>query len=37
MSEEVDALGADHKYDEEPDAEDSDDDEKEEDSEIDGF
>jgi hypothetical protein len=36
MSEEVDVLGADHKYDEGPDAENSDNDE-EEDSEIDGF
>jgi len=29
LSEEVDVLGADHEYDEEPDAEDSDDDEGE--------
>ena len=29
MSEEVDVLGADHEYDEEPDAGDSDDDERE--------
>jgi len=37
LSEEVDTLGADHKYDEGPDAEDSDEDGEEEDSEVDGF